>query len=74
MLDCLDVLVLAGRWRHDRVDDNGAARIQPGLDGPSEPIPIHDGDLALSTWQNVFVCGFDGPRQLRRVLVTIVGG
>jgi secondary thiamine-phosphate synthase enzyme len=73
VLDCLDALVPAGRWRHDRIDDNGAAHIQAGIVGPSESIPVRDGDLALSTWQNVFLCDFDGPRRLRRVLVTIVG-
>lgn len=73
VLDCLDRLVPAGVWRHDRVDDNGAAHIQAGIVGPSETIPIRDGQLALSTWQNVFLCDFDGPRERRRVLVTIVG-
>lgn len=73
VLDCLDRLVPAGRWRHDRVDDNGAAHIQAGLVGPSETIPVREGDLALSTWQNVFLCDFDGPRRIRRVLLTITG-
>lgn len=73
VLDCLDGLVPAGRWRHDRIDDNGAAHIQAGLVGPSEVIPIRGGELALSTWQNVFLCDFDGPRRARRVLVTITG-
>lgn len=73
VLDCLDRLVPAGRWRHDRVDNNGAAHIQAGLVGPSEVIPIRDGTLALSTWQNVFFCDFDGPRSTRTVLVTIMG-
>jgi secondary thiamine-phosphate synthase enzyme len=73
VLDCLDGLVPAGRWRHDRVDDNGAAHIQAGLVGPSETLPIRDGRLAVSTWQNVFLCDFDGPRRVRTVLVTIVG-
>ncbi len=73
VLDCLDGLVPAGRWRHDRIDDNGAAHIQAGIVGPSEAIPVRDGDLALSTWQNLFLCDFDGPRRNRRVLVTITG-
>lgn len=73
VLECLDGLVPAGRWRHDRVDENGAAHIQAGLVGPSEAIPIREGELALSTWQNVFLCDFDGPRRLRRILVTITG-
>jgi secondary thiamine-phosphate synthase enzyme len=73
VLDCLDAIAPAGRWRHDRVDNNGAAHIQAGIVGPSETIPIREGKLALSTWQNVFLCDFDGPRQRRDVLVTIVG-
>ena len=73
VLDCLDGLVPAGRWRHDRVDDNGAAHIQAGIVGPSETLPVRDGRPALSTWQNVFFCDFDGPRRERRVLCTIVG-
>jgi secondary thiamine-phosphate synthase enzyme len=73
VLDCLDGLVPAGRWRHDRIDDNGAAHIQAGIVGPSEVVPIRDGQPALSTWQNVFLCDFDGPRRSRRVLVTIFG-
>ena len=73
VLDCLDHLVPAGKWRHDRVDHNGAAHIQAGIVGPSETIPIRDGELGLSTWQNIFLCDFDGPRSRRTVLVTIMG-
>ena len=73
VLDCLDELAPAGRWRHDRVDDNGAAHIQAGIVGPSETIPIRAGKLGLSTWQNVFMCDFDGPRARRTVLITIFG-
>lgn len=73
VLDSLAELVPSGRWRHDRVDGNGASHIQAGLVGPSETIPIRNGELALSTWQNVFLCDFDGPRRSRRVLVTILG-
>jgi secondary thiamine-phosphate synthase enzyme len=73
VLECVDKLVPSGVWRHDRIDHNGAAHIQAGLVGPSETIPIRDGQLALSTWQNVFLCDFDGPRSIRRVMVTIIG-
>jgi secondary thiamine-phosphate synthase enzyme len=73
VLECFDKLVPSGVWRHDRIDHNGAAHIQAGLIGPSETIPIRGGELALSTWQNVFLCDFDGPRPVRRVMVTIMG-
>jgi len=73
VLDCLEGIAPPGRWRHDRVDDNGAAHIQAGIVGPSQVIPVRAGHLALSTWQNVFLCDFDGPRRRRTVLVTIQG-
>ena len=73
VVDCLDGLVPKGVWRHDRIDGNGASHIQAGIVGPSETIPIRDGKLDLSTWQNVFFCEFDGPRRRRTVAVSIVG-
>lgn len=73
VVDCLDKLVPKGVWLHDRIDGNGAAHIQSGIVGPSETIPIREGRLDLSTWQNVFFCEFDGPRRRRTVAVTILG-
>src|SRR5947207_1650408 len=58
-------------WLHDRIDDNAAAHIKSALVGPSESIPIVGGKLALGTWQNIFLCEFDGPRSIRRVLVSV---
>jgi secondary thiamine-phosphate synthase enzyme len=58
-------------WLHDRIDDNAAAHIKAAIVGPSETIPIVDGELALGTWQNVFLCEFDGPRASRRVIVSV---
>jgi secondary thiamine-phosphate synthase enzyme len=65
-------LIPRGVWRHDAQDGNGDAHLKAGLVGPSETIPIIDGQLGLSTWQNVFLCEFDGPRQERRVVVTVI--
>ena len=73
VVDCLDKLVPKGVWRHDRIDGNWASHIQAGVVGPSESIPIREGKLDLSVWQNVFFCEFDGPRRQRTVAVTILG-
>lgn len=73
VVNCLDKLVPKGVWLHDRIDGNGASHIQAGIVGPSESIPIREGRLNLSTWQNVFFCEFDGPRRRRTVAVTIIG-
>jgi secondary thiamine-phosphate synthase enzyme len=61
----------AGIWEHDKQDGNADAHIKSGLVGPSETIPIIDGKPALSTWQNVFFCEFDGPWRERSVVFTI---
>ena len=70
VLDALDGLVPAGRWRHDRVDGNAAAHIQATILGPGETIPVRSGALCLGRWQAVMLVELDGPRD-RRVLVTI---
>jgi secondary thiamine-phosphate synthase enzyme len=73
ILDALDRAIPDGRWRHDRIDDNGAAHIKAAWIGPSETLPVRDGDLALGRWQNVFLCELDGPRAERTIHVTIQG-
>jgi secondary thiamine-phosphate synthase enzyme len=65
-------IIPRGVWLHDAQDGNGDAHLKAGLVGPSETIPLIEGQLGLSTWQNIFLCEFDGPRHERRVVVTIV--
>ena len=72
VLNCLRTIAPKGAWLHDRIDGNGDAHIKAGIIGPSEVIPIEKGTLLLSTWQNIFLCEFDGPRQHREILVTLV--
>ena len=72
VVDLLQQLVPRGVWRHDAQDGNGDSHLKAGLIGPSETIPLLDGRLGLSTWQNIFFCEFDGPRPDRRVVVTIL--
>lgn len=67
----LKKLIPSGVWEHDRQDGNGDAHLKAGLVGPSETIPVIDGKMGLSTWQNIFFCEFDGPRAVRKIVVTI---
>lgn len=64
-------LIPSGVWEHDKQDNNGDSHLKAGLIGPGETIPIINGALGLSTWQNIFVCEFDGPRRERNVVVTL---
>jgi secondary thiamine-phosphate synthase enzyme len=72
VIELLRTLIPRGVWRHDRQDGNGDSHLKSGLVGPSETIPLIDGELGLSTWQSIFFCEFDGPRKQRSVVVTIL--
>ena len=47
-------------YRH--LEGNSAAHIKTTLVGSSELIAIENGRLVLGTWQGIFFCEFDGPR------------
>jgi secondary thiamine-phosphate synthase enzyme len=68
----LQKVIPRGVWEHDKQDGNGDSHLKSGLVGPSETIPIMGGTLGLSQWQNIFLCEFDGPRQVREVVVTMI--
>ena len=72
VIHLLKKLIPAGVWLHDQQDNNGDAHLKAGLVGPSETIPIIDGALGLSRWQGIFFCEFDGPRDERSVVCTIL--
>jgi secondary thiamine-phosphate synthase enzyme len=60
-------------WQHvEPGDENAPTHVRASLLGPSVVIPLRDnGSLGLGTWQGVFFCEFDGPRE-RRVYVTVL--
>ncbi len=44
-------------------EGNSAAHIKSSLFGVSEQIVVEDSVLQLGTWQGIYFCEFDGPRQ-----------
>ena len=60
-------------WRHEDQDGpNAPSHARAALVGPSVVIPLRDdGSLALGTWQGIFLCEFDGPRD-RTVYVSVL--
>ncbi len=71
VINLLQKLIPSGVWLHDAQDGNGDAHLKAGIVGPQESIPIIQGRMGLSTWQNIFLCEFDGPRKKREVVITI---
>jgi secondary thiamine-phosphate synthase enzyme len=60
-------------WQHvEEGEENAPTHIRAAFMGPSVVIPRRDdGTLALGTWQGIFLCEFDGPRE-RSVLVSVL--
>ena len=58
-------------WKHVEDPDgpNAPSHIRSSLISPQILVPLDDGKLALGTWQGIFFCEFDGPRE-RKVYVT----
>jgi len=56
---------------YSHTEGNSDAHIKSTLVGMSKVVPIDNGRLALGTWQSVFFCEFDGPRN-RTVAVKII--
>lgn len=60
-------------WQHHEPgEENAPTHVRASLMGPSVLVPLRgDGSLALGTWQGIFFCEFDGPRD-RSVFVTVL--
>jgi secondary thiamine-phosphate synthase enzyme len=54
-------------WRdgYRHAEGNAAAHIKASLCGSSVTVIVSQGRLQLGTWQKIWFCEFDGPRQRR---------
>jgi secondary thiamine-phosphate synthase enzyme len=72
-LDLLMVLNQIVPWEagYRHREGNSPAHVKSTLVGASELIAIEKGRLVLGTWQGIFFCEFDGPRN-RKLHVRII--
>jgi len=57
-------------WEHiEEGEENAPSHIRASLMSPQVLVPVRSGKLALGTWQGIFFCEFDGPRE-RKVYVS----
>ena len=65
--------VVEDNWRWQHVEDpdgpNAPSHVRASLMSPQVLVPLKEGKLALGTWQGIFFCEFDGPRE-RKIYVT----
>ena len=61
-------------YRHnDEGSDDLPAHIKSSLLGPSLTIPVTAGELALGTWQGIYLCEHRNHGGSRRVIITLQG-
>ena len=62
--DILMILNQVVPWKADyrHGEGNSPAHVKSTLVGASELIAVEGGRLVLGTWQGIFFCEFDGPR------------
>ena len=71
ILAMLARLVPHGDKGYRHTEGNSDSHIKSALVGFSHIIPISGSKLALGTWQGIFFCEFDGPRQ-RSLLIQVI--
>jgi len=67
--NCLDRMVPDAHY-FTHAEGNSAAHVKASLIGSSQRLLVDRGKLLLGTWQALYFCEFDGPRE-RRVAVRI---
>lgn len=65
------IVPFSDNYRHR--EGNSAAHLKSSLIGSSETLIIRGGSLQLGTWQGIYFCEFDGPRQ-RQVQLKVIRG
>ena len=72
LLLILAELVPANQSSYRHVEGNSDAHAKSSIIGCTEQVLIKNGSLVLGTWQGIYFCEFDGPRN-RKVIVQIRG-
>jgi secondary thiamine-phosphate synthase enzyme len=72
--DILMVLNQIVPWKanYQHMEGNSPAHVKASLVGSAETVLVSRGRLVLGTWQKIFFCEFDGPRN-RKLHLQIAG-
>jgi secondary thiamine-phosphate synthase enzyme len=73
LLQKLESLIPHRELYYQHVEGNSDSHLKTALVGPSITLIIDRGSLVLGTWQGIYFCEFDGPRQ-RNFHVKILAG
>ena len=69
LMELNKIVPFEDHYRH--TEGNSPAHIKASLVGPSLTVLIESGKIILGTWQGIFFCEFDGPRN-RKVYIKVI--
>ena len=69
LMELNKIVPFKDQYRH--MEGNSPAHIKASLLGCSQTVFVESGKLVLGTWQGIFFCEFDGPRD-RKVHVKVM--
>lgn len=67
----LEAMIPKREAYYEHGEGNSDSHVKTALVGNSAMVLIEDGKLVLGTWQGIYFCEFDGPRE-RELLVKLV--
>jgi len=59
-------------WPYQHAEGNSPAHVKSSMLGCQLTVPVYNGKLELGRWQGIIFAEFDGPRQGRRVGVSVI--
>jgi secondary thiamine-phosphate synthase enzyme len=73
--DIIDKLrrLIPQRDGYHHAEGNSDAHIKSSFMGSSVQVIVENGELLLGTWQGIYFCEFDGPRN-RRIIIKAISG
>lgn len=71
LLEVAERVIPSLRFRHAHDPSHAWSHMAASLIGPSLSLPIHEGKLALGTWQSVLLLELGGPRE-REISVSLL--
>lgn len=72
ILNALERAVPANEKYYKHEEGNAHAHAKAAVVGFSVTVPVQGGKVQLGTWQAIYFCEFDGPRN-RKLQVTVLG-
>lgn len=71
--ELINEIIPDNSYEHDLIDNNAKSHLMGLIQNSNQTLPLIGTNLSLGIWQSIFFVDFDGPRENREVIVSILG-